>query len=173
MTNTLFDFTDPTIMLRRHVVESNKSVATNRVSGTIQNTVRHGVIHTMEPSATLHHHVIAASPHPTKNRADAGEFYMIAYVSIPMEWSAAIDNEFAQLWDISFLGPIGMIQKLPPALADVEDLLGERVYVGFDWLWLGGGEKPAQPSHDWIKNQLIKFANELRRRVDPDWIPAT
>lgn len=165
MSGTLFDFEDPNLLLRRHPVETNRGL-THRSSGTIQNSVKHGIVHTSEAPATLHHTVIAASPHPTKNRADRGEFYMIAYVSIPMAWLNQITPAIVDLWDISFVGPSGTIQKLPPALADMEDLLNERVYLGVNWLWLGGEEPLPQPQPEYIKSKLIALVNSIREVVE-------
>ncbi len=174
MTDTLFDFNNPNLLLKKHEVESSK-FQVHRQSGTIQNSVKHSVIHTASPAASLHHTVIGASPHPVKARADEGEFYMIGFVSVPANWIDHIDMDFATTWDVTFVGPSGMIQRLPASLLDVEELLGaDRVYIGFDWLWLGGdksGLKPVQPSHDRIKSGLIKFINALRQRVEPKWKP--
>lgn len=86
---------------------------------------------------------------------------MIAYVSIPMSWFRLLTPALAETWDIQFIGPAGTIQKLPPVLHDIEELLGERVYVGFDWLWLGG-EPVTQPSVEYIKTKLTEFVVTLR-----------
>jgi hypothetical protein len=162
---TLFDFQDPNALLRKATKAS-----TQRRSGTVAETVKHSIIHTPSPSATLHHCIIAAAPHPIRQRADEGEHYMVAYISIPLNWLPALDQEFARRWDVSFLGPAGQIQKLPPTLLDMEPLIQSRVYVGFDWMWLPTNE---QPGYGYIKDKLVKFITELRKGFDSDYVPET
>lgn len=161
MTN-LFDFSDPAVILRKQT-----QVSGNRKSGTVTDTVRHSMIHTESPNSSLHHTIIAACPHPTKERADRGDYYMVAYVSIPFEWYQTIDTEFATVWDISFVGPAGIVQRLPVTLADMEDLLTDRVYIGFDWLWLtDSGNLHPQISYDSIKDKLVSFVRTMRERAE-------
>lgn len=167
MSNTLFDFNDPTAILRKAT-----RVSTQRRSGTVADTVRHSIIHTHAPESTLHHIVMAACPHPVRARANEGDHYMVAYVSIPLDWLPVIDVEFGRVWDISFIGPAGSIQKLPPTLLDMEELLDHRVYIGFDWLWLADTNPPTQqPHYDRIKPKLIEFVNTLRSAFDSSWVP--
>jgi len=157
MNNSLFGFFDPNAMLRKQTQQSLR-----RPSGTVPDSVKHSVIHTESPDATIHHVIIAACPFPVKDRADRGEFYMVAYVSIPIDWLSRITREFATQWDVQFIGPAGMIQKVPPVLSDMEDLLGERVYIGFDWCWLGGEKPVQQPTAEYIKNKLTQFVRTVR-----------
>jgi hypothetical protein len=167
--STLFDFFDPNIVLKKATRAS-----TQRRSGTVADTVRHSIIHTHSPNATLHHAIIAACPHPVKARANDGEYYMVAYTSIPIAWLPALDTEFAKTWDVSFIGPAGAIQKLPPTLLEMEELLPDRVYIGFDWLWLAQENPPVvQPHYDKIKPRMIEFINALRSEFDSAWIPET
>jgi hypothetical protein len=93
---------------------------------------------------------------------------MVAYVSIPLDWLPALDAEFASQWDISFIGPAGYVQKLPPTLLDMEPLLTDRVYVGFDWHWLPTTE---QPGYAYIKDKLVKFLTALRQVIDDSYVP--
>lgn len=163
--SNLFDFHDPLTLLRKATKAS-----TTRRSGTVADTVKHGIIHTHSPESTLHHYIIAACPHPIRARANEGEFYMVAYVSIGIEWVKSMDVEFARNWDVSFIGPAGAIQRLPPMLLDMEELLGARVYIGFDWMWmLGANPAVPQPPHERIKPKLIEFVAALRKRFDPEW----
>jgi hypothetical protein len=107
---------------------------------------------------------MAACPHPIKARANDGEHYMVAYVSIPLEWIRSVGDTVAELWDVSFIGPAGSIQRLPPTLLEMEELLGQRVYIGFDWLWLTETNPPTQqPHYDKIKPRLIEFVTALRK----------
>jgi hypothetical protein len=155
---TLFDFHDPNTLLTK----ATKASATRR-SGTVADTVRHSLIHTNSPDATLHHAIIAACPHPLKSRADVGEYYMVAYVSIPLDWIGLVDTIVAKDWDISFIGPAGTTQRLPPTMIDMADVLEGRVYIGFDWFWLAQVEPPVQqPHYEKIKPRLIQFVNQLR-----------
>lgn len=167
--SSLFDFHDPNMLLRKATKAS-----TQRRSGTVADTVKHGIVHTSVPESTLHHYVIAACPHPTKAKANEGEYYMVAYVSIPITWLENLSMEFARLWDVSFIGPAGAIQRLPPMLLDMEELLGPRVYVGFDWFWmLGATPAVQQPHHEKIKPKLIGFVSALRERFEPEWVSLT
>jgi len=152
----LFDFNNPNLILQRQTAHSIR-----RPSGTVPESVKHGVIYTQEPNVTIHHTIIGASPHPDRDKADKGWFYMVAYVSIPLSWFPAITKEFADTWDVSFVGPTGAIQKFPPVLRDIEMLVGERLYVGFDWFWLRD-EPKAQPSAEKIKARLLEFVSTLR-----------
>jgi len=162
--NPLFDFSNPNALL----IKATKASATRR-SGTVAETVRHSLIHTHSPDASLHHTIIAACPHPMKNRSDLGEYYMVAYVSIPINWLSHITTEFAQQWDVSFIGPAGTVQRLPPTMLDMEDVLGSRVYIGFDWLRLGQTVPPTQqPHYDSIKPRLIEFVSALRAKVESE-----
>lgn len=161
MVNNLFDFNDPNILLQRHTAASNR-----RVSGTVPETVRHGMIHVELPTPSIHHTVIAACPSPDKNLEAKGEFYMIAYVSIPGDWLRYVSDELVSKWDVTFCGPVGTIQKLPPVLSDMEDLLGARVYMGFDWMWLGEGVR-MQPNQEGIKKKLAEFISALRSEIEP------
>lgn len=138
-----------------------------RTSGTVQGSVKHGMVHTASPESTLHHVITAAMPHPLRERADAGIYYMVAYMSIPLEWKKLLTTELCIKFDISFIGPSGTIQRLPPVLLDMNDVLGDRIYIGFDWLWLMRGDMsmsnaPAQPTVEYIKSKLILCASELR-----------
>jgi hypothetical protein len=162
---SLFDFSDPNLLLRKTAQNTNR-----RQSGTLQDTVKHGVLHTASPEATLHHSIIAACPHPDKARADSGEYYMVAYVSLPIDWVESLDEEVCRRFDVSFKGPAGIVQKLPPSLMDMDELIGPRVYIGFDWMWLGVGEPLPQPTPEKIRERLIFFINEMRRLNDPDWV---
>lgn len=158
----LFDFSNPNALL----VKATKASATRR-SGTVAETVRHSIIHTASPDSSLHHVIIAACPHPMKNRADLGEYYMVAYVSVPVAWVGFIDRDFATRWDISFVGPAGTVQRLPPTMLDMEDILASRVYIGFDWLRWGQVDPPQQqPHYDAIKPKLIQFVSALREKVE-------
>jgi hypothetical protein len=152
-------FGDPAAFLQRQT-----QLSIRRPSGTVQDSVRHSMIHTPSPDATIHHAVIAACPFPVQARADKGEYYMVAYVSIPPAWLKTLNKVIAETWDVQFIGPSGVIQKLPPFLLDMEDILGDRVYVGFDWLWLGG-EPRVQPSADYIKDKLVKFVSAVREQA--------
>jgi len=155
---TLFDFSNPETIL----VKATKASATRR-SGTVAETVRHSLVHTSSPESTLHHVIMAACPHPERAKANAGEHYMVGYVSIPIDWLKHVTVEFAKKWDVSFIGPAGTIQRLPPTMRDMEDLLLDRVYIGFDWLWLARAEPPIQqPHYDKIKPKLIEFVSALR-----------
>lgn len=160
---TLFDFlADPNAMLQKATRGALK-----RQSGTIENTVRHAVIHTDAPDATLHHTIIGACPHPTRERAIDGEYYMVAYVSIPLTWLETLTTDFARTWDVSFVGPAGLIQRIPRSLDDIEELLGDRVYIGFDWLWVTDVvPKQKQYSADRIKDRLVDFVKALRSEVE-------
>lgn len=159
----LFDFQDPNALLRKAT-----KVSTQRRSGTVAETVKHAMVHTPSPVATLHHTVIAAAPHPIRQRANDGDHYMVAYISIPLGWLPALDQEFAKTWDISFIGPAGQIQKLPPTLLDMETLIPDRVYIGFDWMWLPTNE---QPSYGYIKDKLVKFVTATRQSFDESYVP--
>ncbi len=160
--STLFDFSNPNALLTK----ATKASATRR-SGTVADTVRHSLIHTPSPNATLHHVIMAACPHPVKTRADLGEYYMVAYVSIPLDWISYINEEIAQKWDVSFIGPAGTVQRLPPTMLEMEDVLGGRVYIGFDWLWLVQSDPPLQqPHYEAIKPKLIQFVTALRSTVE-------
>lgn len=155
---TLFDFSNPNALLKK----ATKASATRR-SGTVADTVRHSLIHTSSPNTTIHHVIIAACPHPIKNRADQGEYYMVAYVSIPLQWIELVDPKVRKDWDVSFIGPAGTIQRLPPTMLDLVDVLDDRVYIGFDWFWLAQNEPPIQqPHYDKIKPRLIEFVSQLR-----------
>lgn len=137
-----------------------------RQSGTIEGTVEHGMVHTLSPNATLHHTIIAMCPHPTKEFANQGKQYRVAYVSIPMDWLPYINNEFADTWDITFVGPTGTIQRLPPALADMDTLLGPRIYIGFDWLWCAM-DLNLQPQPATLVSKLTKFVSAVRDLIEP------
>lgn len=152
----LFDFGNPNLILQRQTAQGIR-----RPSGTVSESVKHGVIHTPSPDTTIHHTIIGASPHPVPRSADRGEFYMIAYVSIPIEWIDRLSPAVASTWDVTFIGPAGTNQKLPPVLRDMEELLGNRVYVGFDWYWLKDSPKD-QPNADTIKTKLTEFVNVIR-----------
>jgi hypothetical protein len=164
--SVLFEFSDPDSILRRATKNSIR-----RQSGTIADTVRHSVIHTRGPDSTLHHVVIAACPHPTKARSSQGEYYMIAYVSVPLDWFKFISGELANRYDISFMGPAGQIQKLPPSLIDMEELLPSRAYIGFDWLRFCETQQ-MQLTPELIKGYLVSVVNDLRSAVEPHWNPA-
>lgn len=161
MTTPLFDFSKINQLL-----PSFKDEPATRRSGTVAGTVRHSLVHTPSPDATIHHSIIAACPHPVKARADLGEYYMVAYVSVPLAWEGLITSEFASRWDISFIGPAGTVQRLPPSMRDMEDVLEERIYIGFDWLWLAKSEPPIQqPHYDKIKPKLIDCVTALREEA--------
>jgi hypothetical protein len=154
----LFDFVDPNMMLQL----ATQASATRR-SGTVADTVRHSLVHTQSPDATIHHAIMAACSHPVKARAKLGEYYMVAYVSIPIQWAPYITPEFAQQWDISFIGPAGTVQRLPPGMLDMKDLLESPIYIGFDWLWLAKSTPPIQqPHYDKIKPKLIECVCAIR-----------
>lgn len=155
----LFNFTNPNALLKK----ATKASATRR-SGTVAETVRHSLIHTQMPDVTLHHAIIAACPHPLKTQADQGEYYMVAYVSIPLPWLPFIDAIIRNQWDVSFIGPAGTTQHLPPSMRDMDDVLGDRVYIGFDWFWLTQSQPPIQqPHYDKIKPKLIQFVSHVRQ----------
>lgn len=164
MTQTAFTFYDPLERLAK--VSMNDHV--KRVSGTIPGSVVHALHSTPSPNATVHHLVAAACPHPVAEKADAGVYYTVAYVSIPSDWVHALTPEMQRTWDVSFVGPSGRIQRLPPALNDYEVILGERLYVGFDWFWLvaNGNDSStvAQPTSLTIRKRLGEFVEELRLR---------
>lgn len=160
MSQSAFDFRDTAALIRSATQATNK-----RASGTVQGSVVHGLIHTKSPDVTIHHTIIAACPHPTKTRHVLGDYYMVAYVSAPIDWLRLITAELCERWDISFYGPPGRIQNLPPALREFNDVLNDRFYIGFDWLYLARGDMDggvAQPSPDKIKSKLHEFINELR-----------
>ena len=160
--NTLFDFSNPNALLSKAT-----EVSATRRSGTVADTVRHSLIHTQSPDATLHHVIIAACPHPMKNRADLGEYYMVAYVSVPIAWTRFIDEAHADKWGVTFVGPAGTVQRLPPSMRDMEDVLGARVYIGFDWMELTRSNPPIQqPHYDSIKPKLIDFVTNLRLKSE-------
>lgn len=138
--------------------------SSTRRSGTVADTVRHSIIHTESPDATLHHTVIGASPYPEKSRAALGDYYMTAYVSIHISWLVLLSQEVIDRWKVSFIGPAGLVQRLPYGISESEALLGQRIYVGFDWLAYAK-EQPAQqqPSYERIQSLLIAFVTELRK----------
>ena len=160
-----FNFVDPDALIR----EATKTHI-NRKTNTVANSIEHSMIHTPQPNATVHHVVTAASPHPSRDRADNGDYYMIAYISMPLEWAAALTPERQDRWDVTFIGPAGRVHLLPPALSTINDLIGDRLYVGFDWLWIlkqgqDGIKDPKQPTVPKIKDKLIEFATEIRDAV--------
>lgn len=135
----------------------------NRMSGTVADTVRHSLVATESPDATIHHAVIAACPHPIQTRADQGDHYMVAYVSVPPEWVKRLTPQYAHDWDISFVGPAGIVQKLPPGMMEANQFLGSRIYVGFDWFDLSQAmPRIQQPSYPKIQQKLIDFVKALR-----------
>jgi len=156
--STLFDFSDPNSMLRKATKAS-----TNRRSGTVEGTVRHAMIHTSGVPATIHHTVVAAMPHPIRQRANEGDHYMVAYVSVPITWLAALTQTLALEYEVSFVGPAGYIQKLPPTLLELETMIRDRVYIGFDWLKLPTNEQLGYPA---IQSRLIQFVNTLRKSAE-------
>lgn len=162
MSTNLFDFSNPNMLLHKQTKNSLR-----RVSGTVPETVKHGIAYTPDPGATIHHTIIAACPHPTKELANKGTYYMLAYISIHPDWLELITDEFASTWDVTFIGPAGMIQRLPPLFLDMEDILGNRVYIGFDWLWLGEGAQPIQPRVESIAKRLHEFVSALRSKHEP------
>jgi hypothetical protein len=156
---TLFDFTASA----KNTLKQITSESPQRRYGTVAETCRHSIVHTWSPDATIHHVVIAACHHPIQAKADLGEHYMVAYISIPMEWRRLLDTKLCKDWDVSFIGPAGVIQRLPPALRDVADIIDGRIYVGFDWFWLAANDPPIQqPHYDKIKPRLIQFASQVR-----------
>lgn len=161
MADNMFEFNNPNLILQKVTLNSQR-----RSSGTVFDSVKHGIVHTPAPDSTLHHIVTAACPHPKKELEMQGIYYRVAYVSIPLDWLSLIDDEFANKWDITFIGPVGVIQKLPPTLQDMEIVLNDRVYVGFDWMWLGEAVRQ-QPTEDKLRDKLIQFVTDLRNRIEP------
>lgn len=161
MTQSAFDFRDAAALIRSATQATNK-----RASGTVQGSVVHSLIHTQQPNLSIHHTITAACPHPTKSRHNAGDYYMVAYVSAPIAWLRLMTFDLCERWDISFYGPSGRIQNLPPALREFDDILGDRFYIGFDWLYLArddvDGAPVAQPTPDKIKSRIHDFVNELK-----------
>ncbi len=141
-----------------------------RQSNTVYGTLLHTAIHTSSPDASLHHIVTAASPHPRKSRADSGDYYMIAYVSIPMDWIEHVSFDFMQQWDVTFIGPPGFVQRLPPALSYMKDLMAPNFYLGFDWLYIvrqdQDGIEPKQPTREYIINKITTCMQALRGVVE-------
>lgn len=161
MSSLLFDLTKHSPLARA------TKASVNRRSGTVAETVRHSLVHTGSPDATLHHCIIGACPHPIRERADMGDHYMVGYVSIPLAWASTVSRLFASDWDISFIGPAGTIQKLPAAMVECEELLGARVYIGFDWLDWAQAEPPVQqPSYERIKEHMILCLKTFRERYE-------
>lgn len=159
MSNLLFD-------LSKHsgLAKATKA-SVNRRSGTVAETVRHSLVHTASPNATLHHCVIGACPHPVRERADMGDHYMVGYVSIPMAWAPLLTSPFSRDYDVSFIGPAGTIQRLPSAMYDCEDVLGDRLYLGFDWLDFAQSTPPVQqPSYERIKDRIVDCMFAFRER---------
>lgn len=161
MTQSAFDFRDSAELIRSATQASNK-----RASGTVPGSVVHGLIHTAMPNVTIHHTITAACPHPTKTRHHEGEFYMVAYVSAPIDWLRLMTADLCDRWDVSFYGPSGRIQNLPPALREFETILDGRFYIGFDWLYLSrddmNGVAVPQPTPDKIKQRIHDFIDELK-----------
>jgi len=157
-----FDFNNPNLLLQKTAANTQR-----RASGTVYDSVAHGIVHTPAPDSTIHHVVTAACPHPTRELEMRGVFYRVAYVSVPLSWIVAMTPEFATRWDVTFVGPAGSIQKLPTAFQDMEELLGARVYIGFDWRWLGDNMKD-QPTVERMKDQLTRFVTELRSALQPN-----
>jgi hypothetical protein len=147
-----------------------KTQATNpRKNHTVHGTFSHQIIHTASPDSTLHHVVTGAMAHPIKRRAENGDYYMIAYVSIPYAWKDVVSQSVMDLWDISFIGPAGQIQQLPPALSYVKEVIESDFYIGFDWLWLTRNDvlspevnEPPQPDAPYIINKLKAFVESMR-----------
>lgn len=156
MIDKIFEFNNPNLILERHARNAVK-----RDSGTIAETIKHQVVHTPSPDSTIHHAVTAACPHPTRELEVAGKYYMVGYVSIPLPWLERITPAFAEAANISFVGPMGVIQRLPPILNDIEELLGERVYIGSDWSGLGEDMR-LQPSASLILSMLTDTVRLLR-----------
>lgn len=101
-----------------------------RRGGSIPGSVKHAMIHTSSPDATLHHTVIAQCPHPLANRLP----YWVGYVSIPNEWYSLLTPEFMREHSVSFVGPPGQTQRLTPALHHIADVVAIDIYIGFDWM---------------------------------------
>lgn len=163
MTQSAFNFLDKTEEMRLATQLSNR-----RRSKTVFGTVQHQVMHSGTENATIHHAVTAARPHPVHERAQIGEYYMVAYISAPIQWLRYVDKEFCYTWDISFIGPSGTILALPPALSYIDDLTQERFYIGFDWLFLnrddmGETGMPKQPNHADICSKMLKCIAALRQ----------
>ena len=156
--STLFDFNRPS----NPIAAATKASAIRR-SGTVAETSKHSMIGTQSPDATIHHLVMAAMPHPIRARADEGDHYMVAYVSVPVSWVPRITTAVAKTWNVSFLGPAGFIQRLPPTLHDMEDILGTRIYVGFDWfVYTMTDPATQQPAYAAIKNRCQAFIEMLK-----------
>ena len=154
-------FGDPFALFRRKDESHVK-----RSSGTLAESVKHGTISTVNSAQmdpTIHHTVIAGCPHPRKEFALKGEFYMLAYVSIPVDWLPFIDEGMSAKYRITFVGPAGTIQKLPPALKSIEDIVGERVYVGFDYL--NEMQPISQPNPEQLRIFLSDFVADLYQRA--------
>jgi len=155
-------FGDPLALFRRPKKDESH---VKRSSGTLAESVKHGTIHTANPEPSIHHTVIAGCPHPRREFELKGEFYMLAYVSIPIDWLNYITYEMIDRWRITFVGPSGTIQKLPPALRSIEDIVGDRVYIGFDYL--NEAEPQPQPSPEQLKLMLTAFVTELQNQITP------
>jgi len=156
MANLLFDFGNPDTLLTKATKATNR-----RRSGTVADTVRHSVVHTQSPDSTIHHCIIAACAHPQKAQADEGIHYMVGYVSIPLEWITRLDAKFCDAFGISFIGPAGSIQKIPPTLKDMEDIFGERLYIGIDFFHYMRTQTQ-QPSYQQMKTKLVEALEAIR-----------
>lgn len=162
----LFDFAkDFTDTLHEAAMRRLTARSPRRVSGTVLDSVHHGVVHTEKVPHTMHHVITAACPHPIREKANKGDFYMVAYASIPVEWETKLDSQFRRQYDVTFIGPAGTIQKLPSALNDIDSILGPRMYVGFDWSWLLDSTSK-QPTAQYLRDKLIKFVNAARTHIE-------
>lgn len=140
-----------------------------RTTNTVKGSTKHGIVHTPAPDATVHHTVSAARPHPTREKANQHVYFMVSYISAPVEWLTVLDSEFCETWDVSFFGPGGIIQRLPPALQELEYAMVARFYLGFDWLYLtrsDTGKDSAQPTHEYIRTKMISCVAALRKKYD-------
>ncbi len=138
MNNLLFQ-----LPFAKNSIEAATKSSMNRRSGTVAETVRHSLIHTVDGGrTTIHHSIIGACPHPVRARAEQGDHYMVGYVSIPIQWYDHITPEIVAYFGISFIGPSGTAQRLPTSMYDYEDILGARMYLGLNWL----GHAMAEPA---------------------------
>ncbi len=109
--------------------EVSRESEIKRRSGTIRNSVKHLVIHTWSPDATIHHVVVAECHSPHKGK----EPYFVVYASIPLEWYDSINSEFTEFSRMTFMGPPGIIQRKPATMNGMDELMDTRLYMGFDW----------------------------------------
>ncbi|KAK0039437.1 hypothetical protein Bpfe_031114 [Biomphalaria pfeifferi] len=135
----------------------------NKRNKTIRNSAKHLLLHTRSPDATIHHAVIAEMSHPVRDRLP----YYVAYVSIPVEWYGQIDDEVVRHMNISFKGPPGPTQKMPPTLSNVRDIVDTRLYVGFDWL-----HASIQPHPNTVIEIMQRTIIGLREMYESDGVPA-